>query len=96
MALGFQHLDVQGMSEAHSDDHEACRSMLALWIEGDFGDRGPVTWTFLIEGLRDAGLMDLADDLNQTISILHVPHLELPAARIKIPWPDIKGSGHAQ
>ena len=67
--LGFRQDDIDSISRTYPETHEACHHMLAWWLEGD---KGPVTWTSLIHGLRDAGLIELAEDLNESINI-HLP-----------------------
>ena len=69
--LGFQQDDIDSISRTYSKTHKACRHMLALWLKGDKGP-WPVTWTSLIHGLISAGLVELADDLNESIDI-HLP-----------------------
>jgi hypothetical protein len=45
----------------HSDhDEEACREMLATWLEGNNGE---VSWTALTQALIDAGLPEVADSV---------------------------------
>ena len=49
----------------HSDDdEEACREMLATWLEGNNGE---VSWTAFSQTLIDAGLPELADSLKDIV-----------------------------
>ena len=51
----------------HSDnDEEACREMLATWLEGNNGE---VSWTAFTQALIDAGLPELADSLNNIFGL---------------------------
>lgn len=66
-ALGFERQNIEDIiSETlHSSAHRACRIMLATWLKGGIS---PVSWSNLICRLIDAGLEDIADDLNDIIS----------------------------
>ena len=53
--------DIDMLKTTHSDSNEeACREMLATWLEGNNGE---VSWTVFIQALIDAGLLELADNL---------------------------------
>ena len=54
-------------SEHPSHSHpEACRAVLASWLEGNGGE---VSWSTLTQGLITAGLPELADDLRETLKL---------------------------
>ena len=60
-ALDMGQEDIDMIKTRHSDhDEEACREMLATWLEGNNGE---VSWTALTQALIDAGLPQLADDV---------------------------------
>ena len=60
-ALDMGQEDIDMIKTRHSDhDEEACREMLATWLEGNNGE---VSWTALTQALIDAGLPQLADDM---------------------------------
>ena len=44
--------------------HEACRAVLATWLEGNGGE---VSWSTLTQGLITAGLPELADNLREAL-----------------------------
>ena len=65
-ALDMEQKDVDMIKTTHGDnDEEACRAMLATWLEGNNGE---VSWTVLSQALIDAGLPDLADSLKDVLS----------------------------
>ena len=45
---------------------EACRAVLATWLESNGSE---VSWSALTQGLINAGLPDLADNLKDTIKL---------------------------
>ena len=60
-ALDMEQEDIDMIKTTHGDnDEEACRAMLATWLEGNNGE---VSWTAFIQALIDAGLPELADSL---------------------------------
>ena len=60
-ALDMGQEDIDMIKTRHSDhDEEACREMLATWLEGNNGE---VSWTALIQALIDSGLPELADSV---------------------------------
>ena len=64
-ALDMGQEDIDMIKTRHSDDdEEACREMLATWLEGNNGE---VSWTALTQALIDAGLPELADNLKGII-----------------------------
>ena len=53
---------------------EACTErMLSLWIEGHVQEdsQAPITWRTLLEALRDANLVQLADNLTHLLPTIH-------------------------
>ena len=46
--------------------HEACRAVLATWLEGNGSE---VSWFTLTQGLITAGLLELADNLKETLRL---------------------------
>ena len=65
-ALDMGQEDIDMIKTRHSDhDEEACREMLAIWLEGNNGE---VSWTALIQALIDAGLPLLADNLKAILN----------------------------
>ena len=46
---------------------DACIQMFSDWLVGGLGLREPITWATLIEVLIEAGLVDLAQDLEGII-----------------------------
>ena len=61
-ALDMGQEDIDMIKTRHSDhDEEACREMLATWLESNYN--GEVSWTALTQALIDAGLPQLADNL---------------------------------
>ena len=60
-ALDMGQEDIDMIKTRHSDDdEEACREMLATWLEGNNGEE---SWTALTQALIDAGLPELADNI---------------------------------
>ena len=60
-ALDMGQEDIDMIKARHlDDDEEACREMLATWLEGNNGE---VSWTALIQALIDSGLPELADSV---------------------------------
>ena len=58
--------DIDMIKTRHSDhDEEACREMLATWLEGNNGE---ISWTALKQAMSDAGLPELADSLKDILS----------------------------
>ena len=47
---------------------DACRDMFFRWLDGDY-DLEPATWGTLHQCLIDAGLVELADDLQECLSL---------------------------
>ena len=68
-ALGFTQYTIDSLKNSHFDNREACQTMLSLWLDGSEGRGGPITWTAFIEGLTDAGLMDLVDELSDIFDL---------------------------
>ena len=67
-ALNMEQEDIDMIKTTHGDnDQEACRVMLATWLEGNNGE---VSWTVFIQALIDAGLPDLADSLKDILQLL--------------------------
>ena len=53
---------------------EACTErMLSLWLEGHVQEdsRAPITWRTFLEAMRDANLVQLADNLTHLLPITH-------------------------
>ena len=66
-ALDMEQEDIDTIKTTHGDnDEEACRAMLATWLEGNNGE---VSWTVFIQALIDAGLPDLADSLKDVLQL---------------------------
>ena len=64
-ALDMGQEDIDMIKTTHSDnDEEACREMLATWLEGNNGE---VSWTAFTQALIDAGLPELADNLKDIL-----------------------------
>ena len=64
-ALDMGQEDIHMIKTTHSDnDEEACREMLAIWLEGNNGE---VSWTAFTQALIDAGLPELADSLKDVL-----------------------------
>jgi hypothetical protein len=64
-ALDMGQEDIDMIKTRHSDhDEEACREMLATWLEGNNGE---VSWTVLTQALIDAGLPELADSVKDVL-----------------------------
>ena len=64
-ALDMGQEDIDMIKTTHSDnDEEACREMLATWLEGNNGE---VSWTAFTQALIDAGLPELADSLKDIL-----------------------------
>ena len=64
-ALDMGQEDIDMIKTTHSDnDEEACREMLATWLEGNNGE---VSWTAFTQALIDAGLLELADNLKDAV-----------------------------
>ena len=64
-ALEMEQEYIDMIKTTHGDnDQEACRAMLATWLEGNNGE---VSWTVLSRALIDAGLPDLADSLKDVL-----------------------------
>jgi hypothetical protein len=60
-ALDMRQEDIDIIKTRHSDDdEEACREMLATWLEGNNGE---VSWTALTQALIVAGLPELSESL---------------------------------
>ena len=67
-ALDMGQEDIDMIKTRHSDDdEEACREMLATWLEGNNGE---VSWTALTQALIDAGLPELADNLKDILNLI--------------------------
>ena len=65
-ALDMGQEDIDMIKTRHSDhDEEACREMLATWLEGNNGE---VSWTALTQAFIDAGLPELADSLKDILN----------------------------
>ena len=66
-ALDMGQEDIDMIKTRHLDhDEEACREMLATWLEGNNGE---VSWTALTQALIDAGLPELADDVKDVLDL---------------------------
>ena len=66
-ALDMGQEDIDMIKSRHSDnDEEACREMLATWLEGNNGE---VSWTAFTQALIDAGLPELADSLKDVLGL---------------------------
>ena len=66
-ALDMGQEDIDMIKSTHSDnDEEACREMLATWLEGNNGE---VSWTAFTQALIDAGLPELADSLKDVLGL---------------------------
>ena len=67
VALGVEEDMIDTIKSTHSQNHlEACRAMLATWLESN-ADK--VSWPTFIQGLIDAGLPDLADNLDEILKL---------------------------
>ena len=66
-ALDMGQEDIDMIKSTHSDnDEEACREMLATWLEGNNGE---VSWIAFTQALTDAGLPELADSLKDVLGL---------------------------
>jgi hypothetical protein len=66
-ALDMGQEDIDMIKTRHSDhDEEACREMLATWLEGNNSE---VSWTALTQALIDAGLPELAYNLKDAVTV---------------------------
>ena len=66
-ALDIGQEDIGIIKTTHSDnDEEACREMLASWLEGNNGE---VSWTAFSQALIDTGLPELADSLRNILGL---------------------------
>ena len=64
-ALDMEQEDIDMIKTTHADNHEeACRMMLATWLEGNNSE---VSWTVFIQALIGAGLPELADSLKDVL-----------------------------
>ena len=67
IALGFEPAVINYIRRDHVHDAKgACCKVLTKWLaEEEENLRSPVTWTTLIECLKDAGFATLAEDLTK-------------------------------
>ena len=64
-ALDMGQEDIDMIKTTHSgNDEEACREMLATWLEGNISD---VSWTAFSQALIDAGLPEVVDSLKDVL-----------------------------
>ena len=52
---------------AHFQPEEACHRVFTKWLDGGDGLCKPVTWGTLIQCLIDAGLVDIAEELEEIL-----------------------------
>ena len=77
VALGFDGARIKTLKMgAHYQPREACRDMFTEWLDGGH-DLQPPTWDVLIQSLRAANLMEIADLLSRTIEIVSFNLIQL-------------------
>ena len=52
---------------------DACLQMFKMWLDGSGGHCVPVTWSGLVQSLKDAGLVDVAVDTEELLKTHCVP-----------------------
>ena len=69
ITLGFDGPGIEAIDQtAFRNPEDACHEMFVRWLDEDNG-LVPVTWGTLIQGLIDAGLVDVADSLKVCLNI---------------------------
>ena len=66
--LYFEGGMISEISKDSSDMNQACRTMFVKWLDGDDELRVPRTWETVIKVLREAGLSQLAKNLEATLT----------------------------
>lgn len=62
-------------TESQNVQLRACQSLFTQWLDGKEGLRTPITWSTVIEILKEANLVKLADDLKKVLlSGNHYPY----------------------
>ena len=69
ITLGFDGPGIEAIDQtAFRNPEDACHEMFVRWLDEDNG-LVPVTWGTLIQGLIDAGLVDVADSLKVCLNV---------------------------
>ena len=60
-------------ADSHGKVDVCTERMLNLWLEGHVQEdsRAPITWRIFLEALRDANLVQLADNLTHLLPTVH-------------------------
>lgn len=66
-ALGFENEVIDYIADMFPQDHEASCQMLSKWLDGGDNLAHPITWTTLIQCLIDAGFVELAESIRDTL-----------------------------
>ena len=69
ISLGFDQDAIDSIADTYLDSDEACREMLAKWLEDNEHLKGPVTWNTFIQCLVDAGQLELASELEEVLML---------------------------
>lgn len=57
-------------TECQNNAFKACQSTFTEWLDGKEGLRRPTAWSTVITALKEAGLGQLADDLEEILLLL--------------------------
>ena len=66
-ALHFESSVIEHIGDMFFQTEDACREVLRRWLEGQGETRQPVNWTTLIDGLSEAGFVDVAEELQEAL-----------------------------
>ena len=65
-ALHFDWPRIDSIDEANRKPEDKCQAMFGRWLDGEH-DLEPATWETLHQCLIDAGIVELADDLQEIL-----------------------------
>ena len=57
-------------TDCQHDTYQACQKTFTEWLDGKEGLRRPTAWSTIITALKEAGLGQLADDLEKILLLL--------------------------
>lgn len=68
IALGFDAPDIDYVKRDYTQDAKgACRQVLYMWLNDESNENLPITWTTLVQCLKDAQFSSVAEDLEKVL-----------------------------
>ena len=72
-ALHFESSVIEHIINIFYQREDTCQEVLLRWLKGQEETRQPVNWATLIDSLTEAGVVDIAEDLQAAVGDSPLP-----------------------